>query len=203
MVEDFEEGALAHETWEPCSVHAVVLAFLQAEWDKPLLGAFPLRMLGDRRIIDDADIENAVQNNLRTSLLWLRRAALLQWIPTDTQWFEVRFLRAQHFHQIRAINCPEWRSPEDSNELLKVAIRKPDTLRSSVSAWQPPIFWGHDQDGPFTVLEGNHRMAALAGSEQRSGCALTVYVGLSAELCRWHLPDKAALIDQGWPPSAL
>lgn len=201
---DVVEATLADESWEQLSPHAVILAFLRAEWDKPLPGAFPRRLIGDRGIIDNADLRDAVQNNLRSLLLWSTRAGLLQWIPADTSWFEVRYLREQHFHQVRAINFSDWTSAADSNELLKVAARKPLELQGSIAEWEPPILWGHDQRGPFTVLEGNHRMTALAGTEQRSRrCALTVYVGLSAELCRWHLPDREALIEQGWPPWQL
>ena len=202
-MDDIDRTTLTTESWKPCSVHAVVLAFLRAEWDKPLPGSFPLSMLGDRRVIDDADLGNAVQNNLRSSLLWFTRGGLLQWIPMDTRWFEVRSLCFRHFHQVRAINCPPWTSAADSNELLKVAARQPEELKGCISAWQPPILWGHDREGAFTILEGNHRLTALAGSAQRSECALPVYVGLSAALCRWHMPDKSALIAQGWPPNAL
>lgn len=197
------KASLADANWSPCSAHAVVLAFLRAEWDKPLPGAFPLRMIGDRGIIDKADLEDATENNIRSSLLWSIRAGLLQGVPTDTRWFDVRHLREQHFHQVRAINYRDWTSPADCNELENVAARKRLELEKPVTDWQPPIMWGHDRKGPITILEGNHRLAALASSAQRDSCALPVYVGLSANLCRWHLPDKRALIEQGWPPEVL
>lgn len=191
------DATLAHESWEPCSVHAVILAYLRAEWEKHLTGSFPLCMIGDRRIIDEADLGDAVQNNLRSTLLWLTRGALLRWIPTDTRWFEVCHLRQQHFHQIRAINCSPWTSPTDSNELEKVAGRTRIDLRKPPAEWPSPILWGHDRHSALTILEGNNRLTALAGSDEGRGCALTVYVGLSTRPCPWHLPDVPKLSPQG------
>jgi hypothetical protein len=191
-----DRGALSDESWTPSSAHAVVLALLSAEWDK-----WPrLNEIGDRRTVDAADLHDAVGNDLRFALLWQFRGGLLQWIPQDTDWYQVSALRERHFHQLRAINFSDWNNPADENELEKVAVRKPLALQGAVSAMDPPILWGHDRDGPFTILEGNHRMTALAASErQRAATALSVYVGLSPGLCRWHRPDREALIQQGWP----
>jgi hypothetical protein len=186
---------LGDEHWRSIPPARVALAFLGGEWDKWTA----LAMVGDRRIVDEADLSDFVQNSVRASLLANVRGSLLALIPRDTQWFEVQKLRSQHFGQLRAINFPEWNSPDDANELDKVAIRKPIPLRAPPSAWEAPILWGHDKAGPFTVLEGNHRMTALAAcEEERSHCSVTVFVGLSVELCRWHLEDAPALRRQGW-----
>jgi len=95
---------LADESWLPCSQHAVALAFLCAEWGK-------VPMFGDRRIVDDPDLTDAVENNVRALLLWSIREPLLRLIPANTQWFEVKHLRECHFAQLRAINHPVWNSP--------------------------------------------------------------------------------------------
>lgn len=177
---------LSEENWESCTVHAVVHAFLSAEWDK-----WPrLHMNEQRRIVNDADLDDPAQNNFRERLLRTVRGPMLKWIPSDTAWFRVKFLREVHFGQLRVINHHEWRAKDDSNELETVAVRKPIKLRGSIASWDPPILWSHDEAGPFTILEGNNRLTALAGCEaQRCDCAIEVYVGLSRELCCWHLPD--------------
>lgn len=181
---------LCEENWDRCSAQAVVQAFLRAEWDK-----WPqLHMTGDRGIVDHGDQDDLEQNNLRSSLLWAVRGPLLQWVPTDTVWFRVQFLRAVHFAQLRVIFCEGWAYPEESNELERVAARKSLELRGAISDWDAPVLWGHDSDGPFTILEGNNRLTALAGSAaNRQECAIEVYVGLSQQLCRWHFPDVKAL----------
>ena len=182
---------LADESWLPCFQHAVALAFLCAEWGK-------VPMFGDRRIVDDPDLTDAVENNVRALLFWSIREPLLRLIPANTQWFEVKHLRECHFAQLRAINHPVWNSPDDLNELEKVAARKPESLRGPAGTLVPAILWGHNRQGPFTIIEGNHRMSALAGSNtERGGCTLPVFAGLSAELCVWHLPDVPALRAQG------
>jgi hypothetical protein len=192
---DVSSTVLAAETWSACSMHDIALAFLRAERDKSLAQV----MFGDRRIVDKPDLTDAVENNLRASLLCGMREPLLRLVPAGTRWFEVKHLRECHFAQLHAINHAYWNHRDDMNELDKIAVRKPQVLRGSIGDWEPPILWGHDASGPFTILEGNHRMSALAGSQvERVRCALPVYVGLSAELCVWHHPDVDALRAQGW-----
>ena len=67
---------LADESWLPCSQHAVALAFLCAEWGK-------VPMFGDRRIVDDPDLTDAVENNVRALLFWSIREPLLRLIPAN------------------------------------------------------------------------------------------------------------------------
>jgi hypothetical protein len=175
------QQGLADEVWTPCSVHAVVLSILRSEWDK-----WPrLRLRPDRRLISDVDPANAMENTQRASLLWSVRGPLLREIPTDTQWFEVKHLRGRHFLQLHAINFGDWNSAQDRNELEKVVIREPLPWNGSTKAWEP-ILWAHDRSGPFTILEGNHRLTGLAGSQDRLNCELVAYVGLSPSACIWH-----------------
>jgi hypothetical protein len=157
--------ALSDQIWTPCSPQALVLPFLRAEWDK-----WPqLTKLCDRRLITSPDVANSAENNTRAALLWMVRGSLFQRIPVSTEWFHVEHLTERHVWQLRAINHADWISPADCNELDKVALRSPQPLRGSVEALQPPILWGHDKNGPFTILEGNHRLTAVASSPQPFG----------------------------------
>ncbi|MGK7912612.1 MAG: hypothetical protein AB4050_14225 [Synechococcus sp.] len=90
---------------------------------------------------------------------------------------------------LRAIHHVNWSSPNDANELTSVARRKQIPLMLSPSAWAPPILWGHTQSGPFTIIEGNHRLTALAGSSTPNNFAISVCVGLSRAPCWLHQPD--------------
>lgn len=176
--------SLVGETWTPCSANPIVLEFLRAEWDKwPILDR-----IGDRRLVTEPDLTDDVQNKQRMRLLWRVRGPLLHHIPSDTRWFEVQRLSTQHFWQLRAINHKDWISPDDRNELEKVAIRNRQPLMASIAGFQP-ILWGHDKEGPFTILEGNHRLTALAGAADRHSYEFVAYVGLSAHPCGWHRAD--------------
>ncbi len=177
---------LSAEAWAPCSVQAVVLAFLKAEWDKwPLL-----HMLCDRGLLDRANLEDPVQNSLRASLLWQVRGMLWQHVPSDTEWFEVRHLTGVHFGQLLNIHHLDWSRLTATNTLEEVAQVQPEPLRGVPDEWQP-ILWAHDQDGPFTILEGNHRLTALAGAAvERQNSRMIAYVGLSGKPCGWHRPDR-------------
>jgi hypothetical protein len=178
-----ENLALAAESWTPVPKDAVILSFLRSEWGK-------IRANASRALIDNTDIDDRFQNNARTKLLWDIRGGLIRDIPGDTAWFAVRFLRQRHLDELHAIRFGEWNGPDDLNELRQVALRRPESLRvgSNIESWEP-ILWSHSRDGPFTVLEGNHRLTALRGSSQIHDFQMVTYVGTCASMCRWHRPD--------------
>jgi hypothetical protein len=90
--------------------------------------------------------------------------------------------------ELHVVNHSHWVDPGDDNELLKVATRKMFTLSSDPNEWDTPILWGHEQTGPFTILEGNHRLTAYAATS-REDLRIPVFVGLSSTACYLHLPD--------------
>ena len=174
---------LAGEAWAPCTFDAVVLAFLKAEWEKWGLGRF-----ADRELVDRADLADAAHNAARLRLLQVR-GPLLQHVPADTEWFEVRHLRAHHLWQLRNIHHIDWSEHSSANELLETARARPEPLRGAPEGWEP-VLWAHHRHGPFTILEGNHRLTALAGAlPQHQDYRMVAYVGLSAQPCEWHRLD--------------
>jgi hypothetical protein len=60
-------------------------------------------------------------------------------------------------------------------------------MHSPPSNWGTPILWGHDRKGPFTIIEGNHRLVAYASQANKSGLSVPVFVGLSKTPCFWHI----------------
>jgi hypothetical protein len=114
-------------------------------------------------------------------------------IPLDTEWFDVRFLTDHELTEVHAVNFPNWTDPGDNNELEKVAARKEIELIASPEMWETPILWGHDQRGPFTIMEGNNRLTAYVGSRQ-GGINIPVFVGLSRLQCIWHVFDKCGFL---------
>jgi hypothetical protein len=121
---------LATEAWAPCSTQQMVLAFLQAEWDK-----WPqLYHLGDRRLITppEANLGDVVQNSLRASLLWQVRGFLFKHVPSNTEWHEVRYLRGEHFWQLLNIHHTDW-SQHATNRLEEVALVRVEPLLSALA----------------------------------------------------------------------
>jgi hypothetical protein len=179
------DGALADETWISATHAEVCMAFLRAEWEK----VPEITRWHDRRLIDAPDLANGQENSLRRLILGSWREPLLAHIPADTSWWRVRSLRHTHATELLVIASDDWRDPMDGNELVRVARRRGETLRSQPADWSPPILWGHQRAGPFTILEGNNRLVNYAASAINAWFAVECYVGLSPSPSVWHLPD--------------
>jgi hypothetical protein len=178
-------NTLSNQSWREATVHEVHLAFLRAEVEKPPLDT----LLTDRRLIEQPNLDDVAENNLRSLLLSTRRGPLLGRLPNDTKWYLVEYLTDQHLRELRVIGRCGWDDQRDKNELALVARRRPMTLESDPGTWDAPILWGHNRDGPFTILEGNKRLVAYAGTEVRPVMQIPSFIGLSARPCYWHLID--------------
>jgi hypothetical protein len=190
--------SLAQKTWTRVSMHHAVLAWLRAERDtnvSRVLAQFPVQVWGPglTELLDHANLGEAEENRARLRLIYMIRNVFVLEIPPDTEWYEVRTLTDADLDELHVVNYAHWNDPADKNELLKVAARKPQPLRAPPSSWDTPILCGHDRNGPFTVVEGNNRLTAYAGSGQ-SGLDIPVLVGLSPMRCHWHLLDNAPLL---------
>jgi hypothetical protein len=175
---------LSQETWRCATEPELVVSFLLSEWDR-VARAKPS---ADKRLVTEADKADSRENQMRLKMLLDVRGPLIHNIPKDTQWFAVQFLRPHHLDELHAIHYPDWNDAADMNELRKVATRKREVLRAgSIQSWEP-ILWSHDRRGPFTILEGNHRLTALAGLPEVP-FEMRTYVGLSPQKCQWHRLD--------------
>lgn len=161
----------------------MVLAFLSGERDK-----FALCSSG-RASIESPDLGDRNQNQFRRRLLRSRRGPLLDEVPESTRWHEVRFLMGDHLGELLVIGSGDWVGRREAHQLLGVASRRPVGLRQAPGEWAAPVLWGHDRAGPFTILEGNHRLVAYAGATAPPRLEIPVVVGLSSETCYWHRPD--------------
>jgi hypothetical protein len=190
--------SLSQKAWTRVSMHHAVLAWLRAERGTNValaLGQFPemLWASGLSQLLDHPDLNNPEENRARLRIMYVIRNVFVLEIPPDTEWFEVRNLNDAELSELHTVNHAGWNDLADQNELRKVAARKPIQLSALPSNWETPILWGHDINGPFTIVEGNNRLTAYAGSGQ-SGLDIPVLVGLSAMRCHWHLLDSAPLL---------
>jgi len=149
---------------------------------------WPTTGLSFNNLLDNPDLLDTLQNQGRCRLLLKIRDLYVSEIPVDTVWYRVDGFSEQHLSLLYVVNQPCWLDPGDRNELLKVAKRKPLTLSLAPSEWEAPIFFGHAEDGPFCILEGNHRLTAFSGSGQ-SSMRISVYIGISQQKCRWNPLD--------------
>jgi hypothetical protein len=180
----------AQKTWIEISIHHMVSEFLRAERYKFAENQEALSL------IDSANVTDPAENHHRLRLLYFIRCALFTEIPPDTRWFEVDPLTRDDFPALHVIARLGWDDPSgrDRNELAETAIRKPQTLREDFQNDAKVILWGHDNDGPFTILEGNHRLTAYAGTMATQALSIPAIVGLSSSYCLWHFADPGFVI---------
>lgn len=182
--------------WKPVSVHRFVLLFLLAERDTNLA---PFRNADPQLVdslLDAPDLANSTDNQLRMRLLYLMRCRYVGEIPADTIWYEVQNLTDDDLGSLYVTRHASWTAPTDNNELLEVAKRLPAAMRSPPSSWRSIILWGHDRLGPFSIIEGNHRLVSYAASRTSLSerLRIQVLVGLSPSLCYWHPLDPPTFV---------
>ena len=173
---------LSSQNWSPVAVEEVDWAFLYAEADRASLS----RKSPILATPNFTDLEECVH---RRELLFKIRAPLLNKIPQSTQWYRVKFLTETHLDELLVIGRCGWDSHTDSNELALVAKRTPQKLIANPDSWYPLILWGHSQSGPFTILEGNHRLIAYACQKASTHLSSAIFIGISEQPCVFHLPD--------------
>jgi hypothetical protein len=193
---------LADEQWLPASFDDVVKSFLDSERDR-FERYFELSE-ADRDLIERIASSTATGGELgptlRRSLLGLIRFGLFHHVPPTTKWFSVA-LRSSYLDEIRVIARCGWDDPADRNELRKVAGRCPRiTLKEAPERWKPVVLWGHSEDGPFVILEGNHRLVAYAANGDMPNVCVQSFIGLSPDICNWHPLDPRHL---GYPRHPL
>lgn len=182
--------SLARGAWSPASLHTVVAEFLQAERHK-LVGLTPEQA----KLMDQPDTADPIANHSRLRLLYRWRLLLMVEVPPDTEWLEVHSLTEDDFPNLLVIDRCSLVPAGVDNRLDRASlVLDKGPLKTPPSQWCRPILWGHSKDGPFTILEGNHRLLAYAGHSAGSGLSVPAFVGLSPTPCFWHRPDPAMML---------
>ncbi len=194
-------------------LHEIVAAWLQAEVASPRFG-HRLRLTDvDRRIIERPDLNDPAENSLRRRLLRYRDD-ILTTIPDDTEWWAAE-LSVEDLAGLLAINYAAWEIySRGTGALLKVAEVLRDGLRPAADDAKiqeglvairenvegisralgegrsagPLVLLGRRVEGPFTVIEGNKRAAALCRRHclDRLPCpGVPALVGVTGLPCPW------------------
>ena len=187
--------ALATMVWTEISIHNVVAEFLRGERDSRF-NFYPPWL----PIIDNPNLNDLLENHKRLRLLHIIRGIFMVEIPPDTKWYEVQSLTENEIDELylSAKHNPQWDEAENKLDRVAMAARLP--LKSPPDAWARIILWGHDKTGPFSIIEGNHRLLAYAYAHPRPPLNISVYIGTSPSYCYWHYADPRLSI-AGQPSS--
>ena len=126
----------------------------------------------------------------------------LRFIP-HCDWFEVRF-DATWFSKVRLIDESSWKHESSGGERLLAKRTDLTTLpqehldrinqlrlRKNLGDLldRKAVLFGHSPSDEWSILDGNHRLLALACQHLIDKCPLdefSIFVGFSFGPCRWH-----------------
>jgi O-antigen/teichoic acid export membrane protein len=168
-------------------------------------------------LVSKPNFLNADENAKRRALLFIRHGSLWRELPRTTEWFEVA-IREQDLTKIRMFPRAHWRKIARGNYAIQqisksiasgrakgvvdeVFLAKIEDLRKHLPKESNPgavLLIGMTEAGPFTVLDGNHRLMAATLTPGTMG-KLRFYCGLSPDMinCCWYKTNFSTLIRYG------
>ena len=190
----------------------VISEFLKSEFYQPEFDRYREQFLD---IVAHPDLTSARENELRRALLYRRRGRLWRELPADTEWWQVE-LRTSDLPRIRVFPRNHWRRLANGNFYLtemidhiraRVGSHPSDTfvaklrslsdeLASAPEHDSSVLLIGLDEEGPLTIIEGNHRMAAASlVSPQDIHLRFQFLCGFSPRMneCCWYQTDLSTL----------
>ena len=182
---------------KPIPLEYVEYDFLKAEWYKsffnPVRGKF-------KHLIENPDFSNSEHNRLRRELLWAWRRPLLQRLPNNISWF-LASLDEGDFSELFIIREIGWETTFGNTKKLKdvataildgiedkgVGFDLIEAIKKQIGV-QPfrekLLVISTNLQGPYTVVEGNHRAVAfhkqLIETNNASHLPKEVYLGTSS-----------------------
>ncbi len=189
----------------------VIAAFLKNDFQNPQFQDYQ-ESLGE--IVASPDLSETAENALRRALLFIRHGALWRELPKGTEWFEVEIAQA-NLEDIRVFPRAQWRKVAQGDFALPKIVRalasgarhtgaeetflaKIEDLCAQVrqqTVGGAVLLIGRDESGPFTVLDGNHRLAAATLVSPKSFGRFRFFCGLSPRMaeCCWYETNTATL----------
>jgi len=199
----------------PASEHEVIAEFLKTDFHSPEFEQYQTALHG---LVNEPDLEDESQNKVRRALFNVRHRSLWKQLPSDTEWFEAE-MEIRDLERIRVFPRAQWRRFALGDfDLTQVAQRiiddryrarasatflaKIDDLREHSkdgSLSGAVLLIGLDERGPFTILDGNHRMVTAMLSSSPDLGRFRFYCGLSPNMaqCCWYRTNVATLTRYG------
>jgi O-antigen/teichoic acid export membrane protein len=157
------------------SEEEVIAEFLKNEFHHPEFNQYREKF---DATVSHPNFNSPEQNSVRRALLFLRRGAMWRELPADTQWYEVE-LTAKDLDRVRVFPRAHWRqiargsfyvtdivnrireqSQTKGEDEFFSKIRLLGRLLSRDLTKPTVLLIGLDEQGPLTILDGNHRIAA-------------------------------------------
>jgi hypothetical protein len=193
----------------------VIAEFLKSDCRAPEFG--PYRdIIG--RLVNDPELTDLEANRMRRVLFNRRHGALWRELPRGTEWFEVS-LRPSDLHRIRVFPRAHWRKLASGDfAITTIAQRivddryrhrvpaafheKISNLRARVAGddvARAVLLIGETEIGPFTILDGNHRLVAAVLESPNELHRFDFYCGLSPHMaqCCWFQTNVLTLLRYG------
>lgn len=192
------------------SEDAAIAAFLKSDFHNPAFREYR-EPLGN--IVRNPNFGDPEENAKRRALFSIRHLYLWREIPSDTEWYEVE-ITPDDLANVRMFPRAQWRKVANGRfSTLAIADgmkRKEDQLDSTfVSKIQAigrrfetadpelgaVILIGLSESGPFTVVDGNHRLMAAILRSPQAIQKLRFIVGLSPKMteCCWYRTNLVTL----------
>lgn len=193
----------------------VISEFLKTDFHSPEFKQYQAAL---HDLVNAPDLEDQAQNKVRRALFNVRHRSLWKQLPSDTEWYEAE-IGATDLERIRVFPRAQWRRLAVGDfDLSQVAQRiSDDRYRSRASATflakiddlrdhlkegslsGAVLLIGLDERGPFTILDGNHRLVAALLSSTPDLGKFRFLCGLSPNMaqCCWYRTNVATLTRYG------
>jgi O-antigen/teichoic acid export membrane protein len=197
------------------SEHEVIAEFLKNDFESPEFAQYRYTL---ERLVAIPDIEDDEQNSVRRALFNVRHGQLWRELPNDTQWFEAE-IRADDLDRLQVFPRAQWRKlalgdyglPQIAQRVLderhrqrapEAFLDKIDDLRAHLKqdvVGGAVLLIGINESGPFTILDGNHRLVAAMLTSHDSLKRFRFFCGLSPRMaqCCWHRTNVMTLMHYG------
>jgi O-antigen/teichoic acid export membrane protein len=169
------------------------------------------------RLVTTPALDDASENRVRRALLFVRHGPLWRELPPGTEWFRAE-INAADLQRIRVFPRAQWRKLAGGDfSITQVAQRivderhssrtpeafraKIEDLRTHFQTFGAPVpgavlLIGLSESGPFTILDGNHRLLAAMLASPDAVNRLEFFCGLSPKMaqCCWYQTNVTTLL---------
>jgi hypothetical protein len=199
----------------PVQEDEVIAAFLRNDFNSPVFKQYQTAL---RDLVEMPDLRHEGQNKVRRALFNVRHRSLWKELPKDTEWFEAE-IEMEDLGLFRVFPRAQWRKFALGNfDLTQVSQRiiddryrergngdflaKIDDLRAHLkqeAVGGAVLFIGESESGPFTILDGNHRLVAALLTSPEALKRFRFFCGLSPKMaqCCWYRTNVATLTRYG------
>jgi O-antigen/teichoic acid export membrane protein len=192
----------------------VIAEFLKSDFNKPDFQKYHGSFSG---IVASPNLNDAVENDKRRALFFIRHLDLWNELPPDTEWFELE-MREADLGRINVFPRAQWRKiaggnfsisriiecmPKRQNSLDGRFLTKIETIRNRMllddTVLGTVILIGTKDDESLTILDGNHRLVAAMLASPSRVHTLRFLCGLSPGMtgCCWYNTNMTTLLHYG------